>query len=90
MITEDKKRMCVHLYQEGTHTIKEIMALTGIRSEQTVYRFLDDFRVPRRPKAIVHRFSFMADDAVARVLSDVEDVDAYINAALRAFAGLGD
>lgn len=50
MIDYSIRIKCVNLYKEGKYKIKEIMALTGIRSEQTVYRILDEEKVPRRPK----------------------------------------
>lgn len=49
MIKEYQKKECVRLYIEGILTIKEIMAETGIRSEQTIYRILDSAGIPRRP-----------------------------------------
>lgn len=49
MIKESQRKECVRLYQEGLLTIKEIMADTGIRSEQTIYRILDAAGIPRRP-----------------------------------------
>ena len=49
MIRDSQKKECVRLYKEGILTIKEIMAETGIRSEQTIYRILDAAGVPRRP-----------------------------------------
>lgn len=49
MIREHQKRECIRLYREGILTIKEIMAETGIRSEQTIYRILDEAGIPRRP-----------------------------------------
>ena len=49
MIRQPQRDECIRLYQEGVLTIKEIMAETGIRSEQTVYRILDAAGIPRRP-----------------------------------------
>jgi len=49
MIRDEQKKECIRLYQEGVLTIKEIMAETDIRSEQTIYRILDAAGVPRRP-----------------------------------------
>lgn len=49
MISVDQQVMCEKLYKEGELKIKEIMAVTGIRSEQTVYRILDAAGIPRRP-----------------------------------------
>lgn len=49
MISVDQQVMCEKLYKEGKLKIKEIMAVTGIQSEQTVYRILDAAGIPRRP-----------------------------------------
>lgn len=49
MISLEKIQECERLYKEGNHTIKQIMSITGIRSEQTVYRILDSANIPRRP-----------------------------------------
>ena len=49
MITLEQQVLCEKLYREGNHKIKEIMSITGIRSEQTIYRILDAAGIPRRP-----------------------------------------
>lgn len=49
MITTEQQLLCEKLYKQGKLTIKQIMAETGIRSEQTVYRILDAANIPRRP-----------------------------------------
>lgn len=49
MISLEQQQMCERLYKEGNHKIKEIMSITGIRSEQTIYRILDAAGIPRRP-----------------------------------------
>lgn len=50
MVTSKQKEECIHLYVSECYKIKEIMSMTGIRSEQTIYRILDAAGVPRRPK----------------------------------------
>lgn len=49
MITLEQQELCEKLYREGNNKIKEIMSITGIRSEQTIYRILDAAGIPRRP-----------------------------------------
>lgn len=49
MISLEQQQMCERLYKEGNYKIKEIMSITGIRSEQTIYRILDAAGIPRRP-----------------------------------------
>ena len=48
MISNETRSQCVALYKSGRHTIKEIMALTGIKSEQTIYRILAEKKVKKR------------------------------------------
>lgn len=56
MISGQKRKDCVRLYREGILTIREIMLFTGIRSEQTIYRILDEAGIPRRPsRKVEHR-----------------------------------
>lgn len=45
----------IQLYLLGKK-IKEIMNLTGIKSEQTIYRLLDENNIPRRPKLESKRY----------------------------------
>ena len=49
MIPLEQRELCEKLYKDGSHTIKKIMSITGIRSEQTIYRILDEAGIPRRP-----------------------------------------
>lgn len=49
MIKLEQQEYCIKLYKSGRYKIKEIMSMTGIRSEQTIYRILDAAGVPRRP-----------------------------------------
>lgn len=46
-ISIDQEEEVVRLYRAQKHTVKQIMALTGVRSEQTVYRILDERNIPR-------------------------------------------
>ena len=41
-ISIDQEEEVVRLYRAQKHTVKQIMALTGVRSEQTIYRILDN------------------------------------------------
>ena len=53
---ERKKEEVVRLYKAQKHTIKEIMRLTGVRSEQTIYMILNETNTPRLKirKAVKH------------------------------------
>lgn len=71
MIDDWQKRECVRLYTDGAHSIKDIMRLTGIRSEQTVYRILDEARVPRQKKRPTGlRASISFDEEAARLIAE--------------------
>lgn len=48
-ISEDSERLTVELYKSG-ESIARIMAETGIRSEQTIYRILRESGVEKRRK----------------------------------------
>lgn len=47
-ITNFQKDKVISLYLSKKYTIKEIMTLTGVRSEQTIYVILDEAHVPRK------------------------------------------
>lgn len=69
MISADKISECERLYREGNHTIKEIMEITGIRSEQTIYRILDAAGIPRRPnRRIALRATISFDEEAAEII----------------------
>lgn len=53
--SEDKCKMVVRLYKAQKHTIKDIMELAGVLSEQTVYAILDEYKVPRQRKRNIAR-----------------------------------
>ena len=42
LITDEQKEEVKRLYRLQKHTIKQIMKLTGVRSEQTIYVILDE------------------------------------------------
>lgn len=46
-ITFEQIEAVVRLYVARKHSIKQIMKETGVRSEQTIYRILDESGVPR-------------------------------------------
>ena len=62
MIDVDQRALCVKLYKQGKTSIKEIMAQTGIRSEQTVYRILDSEGIPRQRREVAHKSSITFDE----------------------------
>lgn len=69
MITTDQQLLCEKLYKQGKLTIKQIMAETGIRSEQTIYRILDASNIPRRPnRSTVLKKTISFDSDTAKIL----------------------
>lgn len=69
MIKVEQQILCEKLYIEGNHTIKEIMDITGIRSEQTIYRILDAAEIPRRPsRKAVHKISLSIDKDTMEII----------------------
>ena len=72
MIREFQKKECIRLYEEGVLTIKEIMAETGIRSEQTIYRILDAAGIPRRPaRPTEWRAAISFDKETVEIIDDI-------------------
>lgn len=62
MITEEQKRTCLQLYKEGNVSIKEILKQTGIGSEQSVYRIVDEAGLPRQRRNSVRKASISFDE----------------------------
>lgn len=83
-ISLDQEKQMIQLYLSGKK-IKEIMNLTGIKSEQTIYRLLDENNIPRRPKLESKNISFIANKEVLCILQDKEDISSYINNAIMSF-----
>lgn len=72
MIEDYRREKCVQLYKEGALTIKEIMTQTGIRSEQTIYRILDEAGIPRRPvRPTEYRATISFDKETADIIHEV-------------------
>ena len=73
MITEEQKKKCADLYKAGRYTIKEIMSISGIRSEQTVYRILDSLGIPRRPSRVTAmKTTISMDEETAGIVKELK------------------
>ena len=48
MISIEQEQEVIRLYRGRKHSIKAIMAKTGVRSEQTIYRILSANNVPKQ------------------------------------------
>ena len=68
-ITEQQKKEVIRLYRLQKYTIKQIMKLTGVRAEQTIYVFLDEARVPRfKTREIVKKISVGLDQELYDII----------------------
>lgn len=84
-ITIEQEDKVVALYQKNI-AIKEIMRLTGIKSEQTIYRLLDENEIPRRPKVrCAAKVLVSLDEDVAQILEKQTNISYYVNEAVRYF-----
>ena len=82
-ITLDQESRVLSLYKDGI-AIKEIIRETGVRSEQTIYRILDSYGVPRRPKVRgVRKLYDTIEDDLAAILDKEQSVSLYVNEAIR-------
>lgn len=68
--TDEKKcKMVVRLYKAQKHTIKQIMNIAGVPSEQTVYAILDEYKVPRlRKRNIARSVSISIDTELDKMI----------------------
>ena len=88
MIKDYQKQQAIALYQKGTYSIKSILAMTGIRSEQTLYRILDDARIPRQKRKVVARkISVTLDEKTAAILDAKypQNISEFICQAIQAY-----
>lgn len=83
LITEEQEKKLISLYIKGL-PIKQIMADTGIKSEQTIYRLLRENNVDKRPKK--QKITFIATFEVLELLSELQNPSEIINKAILAYA----
>ena len=82
--SQETKDEAVRLYQAG-HSVQEIKETLGIRSDQSVYRFLEEHGItPERKEASkkgAHRISVMLSPEAARILKEAapRNVSAWIS-----------
>lgn len=71
--SEDKCKMVVRLYKAQKHTIKQIMEVADVPSEQTVYAILDEYKVPRlRKRNIARSVSISIDTELNEIIAKVK------------------
>lgn len=65
--------------------IKEIMVRTGIKSEQTIYRLLDENNIKRKPKkrCPIKRCVSFEEDVELDVLEHTDNVSAFVCECIR-------
>lgn len=69
MIRLEQEELVCKLYKAKKHTIKQIIKETGVRSEQTIYRILDENNIPRRPKReVVMKATISFDKKTAGII----------------------
>ena len=69
LITEEQEEEVVRLYRSQKYKIKDIMKMSGVRSEQTIYRILDGADVPRlKSKAPARKLSVTIDDEILTLI----------------------
>lgn len=84
-ITIEQENKVIDLYQKKV-AIKEIIRITGIKSEQTIYRLLDNNKIPRRPKVkVVAKVFVSLEKDVAQILDKQANISRYINEAVRSY-----
>ena len=85
LLTTKQEIDAANLYKDGL-AIKEIMRQTDIKSEQTIYRILDEFGIPRRPKLKgVSKVFFTLEEDVVKILDDQPKMarSTFVNEAIR-------
>lgn len=69
MINKKQREECAKLYLSGDFPVKQIMRITGIKSEQTVYRILNEQGVSLRDKrATYYRATISFDRATWNII----------------------
>lgn len=83
-ITDDQISSLLILYADDV-PIKEIMARTGIKSEQTIYRLLDENKVKRKPKkrCPIKRTVSFEEDVEIDILEHADNVSAFVCECIR-------
>lgn len=83
-ITQEQITSLLILYADDV-PIKEIMRRTGIKSEQTIYRLLDENQVKRKPKkrCPINRNISFEEDVERDILECTGNVSAFVCECIR-------
>lgn len=69
MISIEQEQEVIRLYRGRKNSIKQIMAQTGVRSEQTIYRILSANNVPKqKTRKPTRRISVGLDEEAERII----------------------
>lgn len=69
MISIEQEQEVIRLYRGRKNSIKQIMAKTGVRSEQTIYRILSANNVPKlKQRKPTKRISVGLDEEAERII----------------------
>lgn len=69
MISKEQEQEVIRLYRGRKNSIKQIMAQTGVRSEQTIYRILSANNVPKqKTRKPTRRISVGLDEEAERII----------------------
>lgn len=70
-ITQGQTEAVIRLYRAQKLTVKQIMAQTGVRSEQTIYRILSANNVPKlKMRKPTRRISVGLDEEAERIIRE--------------------
>lgn len=91
-LTKEQKDKVIELYKLGTVSIKEIIKLSGVKSEQTIYKILDDNNIPRMKEKgrlkevqVKEEYTVKLDKDVSMYINSYKgSVDFLINKLIRA------
>lgn len=68
MIDTERKELCIELYKAGDLSVKEIMARTGIRSSQSVYRIITEAGLALQRGNVAHKASITFDEETWQII----------------------
>ena len=74
LISLEQEEEVVRLYRSEKYTIKQICEMTGVASEQTIYRILRERNIPKRKiRRITKKISVSLDHEAELILDKVYD-----------------
>jgi hypothetical protein len=71
-ITLEQEEEAVRLYRSHKYSIKDILAKTGIKSEQTLYRIMYEREIPMMRRNGTGKVSLLVDNEVAAIIEEAK------------------